>query len=252
MSDSHSVRGSADAERSADPFDPMPSIRATSVARMRLQPGQRVLDIGCGNGDDTLALARIVGRGGIVFGVDYDAAMIANARQRSRNEDVAGWITYHHANAAALPWPDNYFNVCRSDRVFQNMLGPAHAFDEMLRVAQPGARVVVVDGDWTRLGFQNEDGDIESQCSHFLSTLPRDNRVSGQCLRRLLDSRGLTEIEVDVLPLFSVGAGPATAADPATTKLCWQRSCSNEAAAAGLFASANALVISGRKAESAR
>lgn len=252
MSDSQIVCGSGNAERCNDPFDPMPPIRATSVARMQLQAGQRALDVGCGNGDDTQALARIVGTLGVVFGVDYDAAMIAQAWQRSRNEAVAGWITYHHGNAAALPWPDNYFNACRSDRIFQHTLDPAHAFDEMLRVAQPGARIVVVDGDWTRLGLHEDDSDIESQRRHFLSTLNGDPRVSGPCLRQLFDSRGLLEIELDVLPLFAVGGNAAARLDPLATSACWKQSCSEEAATAGLFASANALVISGRKAESAR
>lgn len=234
-----------DQDALATPHELASLIRQKSFERMQLQPGDHVLDVGCGTGADTLAMARLVGAGGTVAGVDYDSAMIAQARRRARAEDVAAAVRFHHANATVLPWQDNYFNACRSDRIFQHTLDPANSFDEMLRVTQPGGRVVVVDGDWMSLGI-DEDGngndiDIEAQHQHFLATLHRDNRVSGAGLRQLFMSRGLRDTELEVLPLFAI-------VDDVAVSIYWQQSCSSEASNAGLFASANALIISGRKA----
>lgn len=227
---------------SAERFGSAPGLscatRQKSLERMVLQPGQRVLDVGCGSGADTLELARVVGAGGVVHGVDYDAAMIAQAWQRSRTEDVAAWVTYHHANATALPWPDNYFDASRCDRVFQHMLDPEHAFDELLRATRPGGRVVVISGDWATLSVDSDEPDVESRRKHFVATLATDNPISGRCLRRLFTQRGLLDIQIDVHPAFHAST---------ESSRCWQQSIEPAAVKSGLFASANIVVISGRK-----
>ncbi len=209
-----------------------------SFERMYLQAGQRVLDVGCGTGEDTLALAKWVGAGAAVHGVDYDAAMIALAWQRCHAESVSAAVSFHHANATALPWPDHYFNASRSDRIFQYLLDPEHAFDEQLRVTRPGGRVVVISGDWATLSLDSNEPDIESRRAHFVATLATDNPISGHCLRSLFAQRGLLDVQIDVYPAFNAVT---------ETTVCWQHSIAPAAATYGLFASANAIVISGRK-----
>jgi ubiquinone/menaquinone biosynthesis C-methylase UbiE len=54
-----------------------------SYAAMRVQPGFRVLDVGCGPASDTIALAGLVGERGEVVGVDYDEEMVAEANRRA-------------------------------------------------------------------------------------------------------------------------------------------------------------------------
>ena len=215
-----------------------PAMRHASFERMHLQAGQRVLDVGCGTGADTLAMAQFVGAAGVVHGVDYDAAMIARAWQRSRTENVAAWVTYHHANATALPWQDNYFNASRSDRTFQYMLEPEHAFDELLRVTRPGGRVVVISGDWPTLSIDSDEPDVESRRPHFDATLAPNNPMSGHCLRSLFAQRGLLDIQIDVHPAVRAAT---------ETSDCWQQSITPAAAKSGLFASANIVAISGCK-----
>ena len=217
--------------------DLMLHIQQQSLDRMHLQAGQCVLDVGCGAGADTLAMARAVGTSGVVHGVDYDVAMIAQAWQQSQTEDVA-WVTYHHANATALPWQNNYFNASRSDRIFQHMLDPEHAFDELLRVTQPGGRVVVISGDWATLSVDSDEPDIESRQAHFIATLATDNPISGCCLRGLFVQRGMLDIQIDIHPAFR---------ETTESSGRWQQSIQPSAASSGLFASANVVVISACK-----
>ena len=108
-------------------------IQRRSIQNMSLVPGLSVLDVGCGTGAGTLGLAAVLGDFGIVHGVDYDAKMIAEARERVRFAGMDTRVFYYQANAVALPWPDGYFNASRSDRVLQHMLEPERAFDELVR-----------------------------------------------------------------------------------------------------------------------
>ena len=214
------------------------AVQRSSIESMSLRPGFCVLDVGCGRGSGTLALAAAVGATGAVRGVDYDAMQIAEARQRALRDGVDSRVSYHQANAIALPWPDGYFNASRSDRVLQHMLEPVRAFVELLRVTRTGGRVVVIDGDWATLNIDSDDPNVEARLAHFQETLRPRNLRSGQCLRGLFKCYGLRDVTLDVRPAFESDADPAW---------CWQQSRSSTAYEDGRYASANVVIISGRK-----
>ena len=58
------------------------------IERAHLQPGERVLDVGCGSGPSTAAAAAAVHPGGMVTGIDIAAAMISAARLRVGDRDI--------------------------------------------------------------------------------------------------------------------------------------------------------------------
>src|SRR5690348_14991708 len=60
-----------------------------AMDRAAVQPGERVLDVGCGCGDTTIELARRVAPGGAVTGVDISAPMLEQARERARAQGAA-------------------------------------------------------------------------------------------------------------------------------------------------------------------
>lgn len=217
----------------------MAALKQRSVEALALLPGQRVLDVGCGTGTGTLALSDAVGASGKVCGVDYDVAMIAEAQRRASIDGVYHWVSYHQVNAAALPWPDGYFNASRSDRVLQHMLDPERAFGELLRVTQPGGSVVLIEGDWATLSIDADESDMETRRAYFQETLRGANPRSGQCLQRMFERSRLLNIEIDVQPVFECDAD---------ANWCWQQSQTRASDADGRFASANIVMVSGRKA----
>lgn len=117
-------------------------------------PGRRILDLGCGLGNDAAALAELVAAGGAVVGVDGSQAMIEAARQR--HGGVEG-LSFEVANAAALPFDDASFDACRIDRVLQHIADPAPVVREMARVVRPEGVVVAFDNDWETLTVDSAD-----------------------------------------------------------------------------------------------
>src|SRR5690349_14841832 len=73
-------------------------------------PGRRILEVGCGLGDDAVSLARLVAPAGSVVAIDGSQAMIRAARERHAN--IVG-LSFDVADAAQLPFEDASFDACR-------------------------------------------------------------------------------------------------------------------------------------------
>ena len=173
-----------------------------SYVFMQIQSGYQVLDVGCGPGTDTIALGQIVGSTGQVSGVDYDAAMVAEANQRAENSGVSAWVKHQQADATALPWEANEFDACRSERLFQHLFNPEQALAEMARVTKPGGWVVVLDTDWGSLSTDTEETDIERRLARVLAERCLHNGYSGRQLCRFFKRRNLEDITIEMFPTF--------------------------------------------------
>src|SRR5215212_11828111 len=93
-------------------------IKQRSYELMHIQPGQSILDVGCGPGTDTIPLASIVGQAGQVTGVDYDPAMVTEAQASAREAGASSWVRHKQADATSLPFARGTFDACRSERLF--------------------------------------------------------------------------------------------------------------------------------------
>ena len=101
------------------------------------------LDAGCGTGFLSLELAA---RGHRVTGIDFAAAMIAVARRKAAERGVS--IRFEEADAERLPYPDGSFDFVISRHLLWTLPHPEAAIDEWMRVLRPGARLVIVDGQF--------------------------------------------------------------------------------------------------------
>jgi ubiquinone/menaquinone biosynthesis C-methylase UbiE len=117
-------------------------------------PGSRILEVGCGLGDDAAALAARVAPGGSVVGVDSSQAMVVVAR--GRHGDIAG-LSFETADATRLPFEDASFDGCRIDRVLQHIADAGSAIRDMTRVLRPGGTLVAFDSDWETLTVDSQD-----------------------------------------------------------------------------------------------
>lgn len=176
-------------------------IKQRSYALMQIQSGHKLLDLGCGPGTDTIPLAPMVGVNGQVIGADYDEAMIAEAEQRAEQAGVNTWVRHKCADATALPFETDYFDSCRSERLFQHLPNPAQALSEMTRVTKPGGWVVVADSDWGSVSTDSDESDIERRLARFLAESFLHNGYSGRKLYRLFKQQNLADISFEVFPV---------------------------------------------------
>jgi ubiquinone/menaquinone biosynthesis C-methylase UbiE len=176
-------------------------IKQRSCALMQIQSGHKLLDLGCGPGTDTISLAQLVGTNGQVIGADYDETMVAEAEQRAEQAGVNTWVSHKRADAMSLPFETDYFDSCRSERLFQHLLNPAQALSEMIRVTKPGGWVVVVDSDWGSFSTDSDETDIERRLARFLTESCLHNGYSGRKLYRLFKQQNLVDVSFEVLPV---------------------------------------------------
>jgi len=176
-------------------------IKQRSYTLMQIQPGHKVLDLGCGPGTDTIPLAQLVGVNGQVIGADYDEAMIAEAEQRAEQAGVNTWVRHKCVDAMSLPFETDYFDSCRSERLFQHLPNPAQALSEMTRVTKSGGWVVVLDTDWGSLSTDSDETDIERRLARFLAESSLHNGYSGRKLYRLFKQQNLADISFEVFPV---------------------------------------------------
>lgn len=114
-----------------------------------LQPGQRLLDVGCGPGTVTIDLASRVAPGEVI-GVDRAEIVLAAAREAA-DEAGALNVTFVAADAYELPYPDDSFDVVHAHQVLQHLADPLAALREMKRVTRPGGYVAVRDADYAAM-----------------------------------------------------------------------------------------------------
>jgi arsenite methyltransferase len=110
----------------------------------RLSPGERVLDLGCGAGTDSLVAAQMVGAEGRVTGIDMTPEMLAKARAAAA-ELAAANVEFVEGEIEALPFPDETFDVVISNGVVDLVPDKDAVFDEVYRVLAPGGRIQIAD-----------------------------------------------------------------------------------------------------------
>jgi len=121
-------------------------MKVDSYSMLGINGGNRVLDVGCGTGDDVRRMAGIVGTFGRAVGIDLSDAMIEQARQRAEGTDLP--VEFVNGSTYDLPFPDDSFDACRCERVLQHLDEPLRAVLEMARVVRPGGRVLLIDTDF--------------------------------------------------------------------------------------------------------
>ena len=118
-----------------------------------IAPGERVLDIGCGNGLTSRDAGRATGERGEVLGVDLSGPMLGLARQLAKDEGL-GNIRFEQADAQVYAFPAETFDLVISRFGVMFFSDPAAAFTNIASAVRPGGRLAMLvwapvpDNEW--------------------------------------------------------------------------------------------------------
>lgn len=141
--------------RGADPQQQQ--MRRTFLADVEFAEGADVLEVGCGTGVLTRALAGLPGVGGVV-GVDLAESLVARARE------LAPGLRFERADARSLPFADASFDVVVFDSTLSHVPEPERALAEAFRVLRPGGLLAAFDGDYATTTVALDEHDPLQTC----------------------------------------------------------------------------------------
>jgi SAM-dependent methyltransferase len=173
----------------ASPF--LQNVAAQTMSLLRLEPGESVLEVGCGTGVFLPLLAREVGSSGRVVGVDHSASMVHDARQ-----GAAGGvhnIEIRQADALELPFESATFDAVHCERVLMHVEDADRAISEMVRVTKPGGRIVAAEPDWP--GIRIDHPQRREFDMLYARSLRHTHGDMGLTLVRRFARAGLTHVE---------------------------------------------------------
>ena len=164
---------------------------------LKLQPGEKVLDLGSGGGIDVLLSARRVGPTGFAYGLDMTDPMLELA-ERNRQESGIENVQFLKGIIEAIPLPDNTVDVIISNCVINLSADKAQVLREAYRVLSPGGRFavsdIVVQGDLP----PQLRRDMESWAGCIAGALEEET------YRSLLDAAGFVDVDIEVTRRYSL------------------------------------------------
>jgi ubiquinone/menaquinone biosynthesis C-methylase UbiE len=124
---------------------------------MNIHTMQRVLDLGCGTGMATRAIAQYPSFTGELIGIDLSPYLIAAAQQLSEREGLGSRIAFQVGDSRSLDLPAGQFDAVIAHTLVSHVDDPLAVLKEAARLVKPGGLVGVFDGDYASLTFSHED-----------------------------------------------------------------------------------------------
>jgi ubiquinone/menaquinone biosynthesis C-methylase UbiE len=162
-------------------FSDQARVNAALCDALQPQPGERMVEVGCGTGVlCRLAAPRLL-PGGAILGLDVAPTMIAAARGLA---DGLPHVRFEVASGEALPMADAAFDAAFAARLLLHVADPIRVVREMARVVRPGGRIVLMDWDFETVVVTHRDRELTRRLLHWRCDHHGGENWSG---RRLLD-----------------------------------------------------------------
>jgi|LakMenEpi03Aug12_release.lakeMendotaPanAssembly.Ray.scaffolds.fasta_scaffold288983_3 SAM-dependent methyltransferase len=177
------------------------------AARIDPGPAGKVLEVGCGTGATTRALARRTDFSGRAVGVDQSPHFVDAARRFARDEGVTAKVDFDVGDAHSLDFPDGSFDVVFAHTLISHVTDPAAVVREMVRVLRPGGTLAIFDGDYASMTYGHPDHALGQRMDAALVTASFNNPRIMRDLPRMMPGFGLKLQEAWGDAVVEVGSG---------------------------------------------
>ncbi len=159
-----------------------------------LEPSMTLLDVGCGPGNLTVDLARLVAPGRAV-GVDNVDSIVERAKADTPSD--AGNVEFQSGDVLSLAFDNDTFDIVHAHQVLQHVSDPVAALHEMRRVCRIGGIVAVRDADYAAMAWHPASHGLERWLALY-QTIARSNGGEPDAGRHLLNwthAAGFADVE---------------------------------------------------------
>ncbi len=175
--------------------------RSLTTAHMHLaslvRPGLRVLDVGCGTGSITAGVAQAVAPGGYAIGIDINTTLIEEAK---RSHTEVPNLSFTVSDVYRIPFL-NAFDVVNAARTLQWLSRPADAVRMLVAATKPRGRVVVLDYNHEKIGWEPTPPDsvraFYQAFLHWRAEVGMDNAIADH-LYAMFDQVSLANITTTI------------------------------------------------------
>lgn len=164
------------------------------IDALQPQPGQHLIDVGCGSGVIARRLAVRVQPNGHVLGVDISQAMIAFAQRQA----LPAGLRFQQATALALPCAESTFDGAAAARLIMHVDDPLAVLREVRRVLRSDGRLALLEADWGTLALDHSDRSLTRRIIDWRTdAIDGDNWMGRQLVRRCLEAGyGIDSVQV--------------------------------------------------------
>ncbi|HEY1025060.1 MAG TPA: methyltransferase domain-containing protein [Sphingobacteriaceae bacterium] len=156
-----------------------------------------VIDLGCGTGMDVIQISALLRNSVKVVGIDHDDNMLEKGRAAVSEDPNIEFIC---AEAFPIPFENDTVSGLRAERLVQHLKEPQRVMNDIHRVLQPNAPLVIVETDWPGLIFYNEHRDIEQKLVHYLTHAKINNGEASRKIVAYMEESGFKNIQIDIFP----------------------------------------------------
>jgi arsenite methyltransferase len=171
-----------------------------------IQEGLRVLDFGSGPGHLAMELARRVGEGGSVHGVDINQEFVRRAAEKAKEQDLEHIVSFLHLTGEIIPLADNSMDRVICKNVLEYVADLDATLKELRRLLVVRGIIHIIDSDW---GFVVVEPWGQERTTRFFSAAAgafKEPHI-GRKLPAALSRKGFADIEVSLRPFVDRQGG---------------------------------------------
>lgn len=189
-------------------------INERCIQLIGLEGGEKILDMGSGLGQFTLAMARRIGPEGKCLGIERDNHQLETANKNLGKQSDIKWVEFRQGDAESMPltkdeW--NTFDVGHARFLLEHLSRPEAALNQLVKAVRPGGRVVLEDDDHLYLQLYPDPPGFSTLWTAYMRSYDRlgNDPYIGRRLVSMMYDAGLREIRNDLV-FFGDCAGSPT------------------------------------------